>query len=127
MARIYYLFIILLSTTVILAQDKIGEETKKTCCSESSSCPVLTSGIDMSGICQKACAVQDYDPKAVVSILDAKIGDLTTCPVSGVVFEVTANSSKVNFDGKDVYFCCASCTAMYNSYPNHYVENIKTK
>jgi len=44
----------------------------------------------------------------------AAIGERTYCPVSGVVFEVTASSAHREVAGRPVYFCCEKC-AMYFS------------
>ena len=120
------LFKLVAIAAILNAQNKIELEVKtlskdKLVCNDKSCCD----GLGLAGICQESCAVKDYDPEAVVSIFNAKIGDLTTCPVSGVVFEVTANSSMVNLVDKDVYVCCASCGALYDLNPTYYTENIK--
>ena len=37
---------------------------------------------------------------------EAKIGDTTTCPISGEEFVVTAESPHAEHNGKTYYFCC---------------------
>jgi hypothetical protein len=39
----------------------------------------------------------------------AAIGASAYCPVSGVVFEVKADSPHHDVHGKTVYFCCPGC------------------
>ena len=45
----------------------------------------------------------------------AKIGDKVYCPVSGVVFTVSAQSAHRDVGGKTVYFCCESCAAYFTA------------
>ena len=53
---------------------------------------------------------------------DAKIGDRTTCPVSGEEFVVDASSPKVERDGKTYFFCCAGCKGKFESNPAKYLK-----
>lgn len=109
------------------AQNKVESASKASCCVGKSTCDLKSGGqgLNMSSICQKACAMQDYDPKAVVAALDARIGDLTTCPVSGVVFKVTEASSKVKYKDQEIFTCCSSCTTLYNHDPESYSKALK--
>lgn len=52
---------------------------------------------------------------------DATIGDVTTCPVSGDEFEVTARSPKVEHEGKTYYFCCRGCDTKFQADPAKYL------
>ena len=78
----------------------------------------------MNTLCQKSCAVQNYDPDDLVSPAKASIGDLTRCPVSGVVFRVTQFSPMVKFEDKEIYTCCGSCEKIYNHDPEKYAAMI---
>jgi hypothetical protein len=40
---------------------------------------------------------------------EARIGDRTTCPVSGEEFIVSPTSPHAEYGGKTYYFCCAVC------------------
>lgn len=119
--RLYFLLLVFtLFASTINAQEKVAQDqnTSKTKTTEAGKSNSLVSG--MTAMCQKACGAKDYDPAAVVSILDAKIGDLTTCPVSGVVFRVVEASSNVKFKEDAIYTCCATCASLYNLDPDKY-------
>src|SRR3989442_13338841 len=53
--------------------------------------------LKMSLCCERACAAKNVDVSKVVAQLKAKVGNYTKCPVSGVVFLVTEQSSKVSY------------------------------
>lgn len=53
---------------------------------------------------------------------EAKIGDKTTCPVSGEVFEVKADSPKTDHAGKTYYFCCPGCDKKFQADPKKYLD-----
>jgi Cu+-exporting ATPase len=53
---------------------------------------------------------------------EAKVGDKTTCPVSGEEFVVTANSPTAEYDGKTYYFCCPGCDAKFKADPKKYLR-----
>lgn len=78
----------------------------------------------MSGICERACAMKtDYDPAQLAAQPGAKKGQLTQCPVSGVVFKVTAMSGTVKI-GDDQYFtCCGSCSQKLQASPEKFVRS----
>lgn len=56
---------------------------------------------------------------------EATIGDRTTCPTSGEEFTVTANSPKVEHEGKTYYFCCSGCDAKFAREPEKYLKKKK--
>ena len=99
---------------------EVGE--KLSCCAPGKVCSHSSA---IQALCQKACAVQDYDPDDLVSPVKASIGDLTRCPVSGVVFRVTALSPMVKYDDGEVYTCCSSCKVIYNQNPEKYATRGK--
>ena len=104
----------------LLAQESTQLESKK----KSSSCQVASNtdlASVMAGVCQKACAVQNYDPNDVVDQATAKIGDLTQCPVSGVVFKVTENSSVVRYEDQELFTCCATCAGIFEKDPERFL------
>ena len=113
--------------TLILAHPSYSQnhdepETKASCCSSGKPCLHNSS---MNTLCQKSCAVQNYDPDDLVSPAKASIGDLTRCPVSGVVFRVTQFSPMVKFEDKEIYTCCGSCETIYNHDPEKYAAMIR--
>jgi len=57
---------------------------------------------------------------ALVAPGDAKVGDRTTCPVSGEEFTVTESSPKAEYQGKTYYFCCPGCVEKFNADPAKY-------
>lgn len=58
----------------------------------------------------------------VVAPGDAKVGDKTTCPVSGEEFVVTAASPKVEYQGKTYFFCCSGCDKKFQADPQKYLS-----
>ena len=64
----------------------------------------------------------EYDPADVVAQPGAEVGDITRCPVSGEVFVVTADSTFLDHEGQDVYFCCSSCIRRFQRDPARYLE-----
>jgi YHS domain-containing protein len=52
---------------------------------------------------------------------EAKVGDKTRCPVSGEVFTVSAESPKVEVDGKTYYMCCGGCTEKFKADPKKFL------
>ncbi len=53
---------------------------------------------------------------------EAKVGDKTTCPVSGEEFVVTENSPKMEHNGKTYYFCCSGCDAKFKKDPEQFLN-----
>lgn len=56
---------------------------------------------------------------------DARVGDRTTCPVSGEEFVVTELSPKVEHEGKTYYFCCEGCDKKFEADPQKYLSKPK--
>jgi YHS domain-containing protein len=78
-----------------------------------------TSRIDpeMAAICKKACEHEDYDAVAVVPAPRAKLGDLTRCPVSGVVFQVRSETPRIEHAGESYWLCCDGCMERFQQNP----------
>jgi YHS domain-containing protein len=53
---------------------------------------------------------------------EAALGDRTTCPVSGEVFTVAADSPKVEYEGRTYYFCCEDCVGDFQKDPPKYLS-----
>jgi YHS domain-containing protein len=72
-------------------------------------------------------AMQQDDKSAPANVAnlkapgDAVVGDSTTCPVSGETFVVTADSPKVEFEGKTYYTCCPKCVESLKADPKKYL------
>ena len=56
---------------------------------------------------------------------EAKVGDATTCPVSGDTFTVAADSPSLVYQGKTYYFCCTDCVGDFKKAPEHYLSQSK--
>lgn len=52
----------------------------------------------------------------------AKVGDKIKCPVSDEEFTVAEGSPKVTHEGRDYYFCCASCAESFKADPTKYAK-----
>lgn len=59
---------------------------------------------------------------AIVAPGDAKVGDKSTCPVSGEEFTIAADSPKVEHKGKTYYMCCAGCSKKFASDPEKFLN-----
>jgi hypothetical protein len=78
------------------------------------------SGIDpaQSEVCKHTCATKEpHAEQEVVSAAQAKVGDLTRCPVSGVVFRVSAESPQVEYSGTKLRVCCGGCAEKFREQP----------
>jgi len=53
---------------------------------------------------------------------EATIGDTSSCPVSGETFVVTADSPRVEHEGRTYYFCCAGCDARFQANPQQFLS-----
>lgn len=53
---------------------------------------------------------------------EARIGDRTTCPVSGEQFIVSATSPKAEHEGKTYYFCCVDCAKRFEAEPGKFLK-----
>ena len=50
------------------------------------------------------------------------VGDVTKCPVSGDVFEITADTAAVEHDGGTYYLCCKGCVKDFQADPASYLS-----
>lgn len=57
---------------------------------------------------------------------EAQVGDRSTCPVSGEEFVVTAESPKVEHEGKTYYMCCPGCAKKFQAEPAKYINKPAT-
>ena len=80
---------------------------------EQSAAPPKT--MSMGDIQKQATATAEEANKAVTSI------EQTTCPVSGDKID---SNVFVEYKGKKVYFCCASCKSIFNKDPEKYVAKL---
>lgn len=53
---------------------------------------------------------------------EARIGDRTTCPVSGEEFVVSESSPSVEHEGRTYYFCCPGCLQRFQADPSGFLE-----
>ena len=74
----------------------------------------------MAAICKKACAAHGYDESRVVPAPRAKLGDLTRCPVSGVVFEVDSDTPRLEHAGQSYWLCCDGCAERFRATPQRF-------
>ena len=114
--KIATLLIVSLAHTAQLSAQELSENP--TC---EGSCNIDGASCNRSEVCQLSCGVGDYNSSDVVGMADAKIGDLTTCPVTGVVFRVTDNSPQTTYNGENYYFCCSSCKSIFSSQPDNFL------
>jgi hypothetical protein len=77
---------------------------------------------DRASVCQAACGTkQEYEVDSVVAQPGASEGDLTRCPVSGVVFAVASDRPAVPV-GDDIYrMCCDGCAERFRAEPAQFV------
>jgi copper chaperone len=74
-------------------------------------------------ICQAGCAAKfDYDPADVVAQPGAKVGDLTRCPVSGVVFQVQEDQPRYDANGATWFTCCGMCLGKLQESPARFLR-----
>lgn len=52
---------------------------------------------------------------------EARVGDRTTCPVSGEEFVVSESSPSVEHEGRTYYFCCPGCAEQFQANPDQYL------
>jgi hypothetical protein len=73
--------------------------------------------------CRFSCATKiDYDPKDLVPQPGAKVGQLTQCPVSGVIFAVDASRPRVQLAANDYATCCESCAHKLRENPARFLN-----
>jgi len=97
----------------------------KTCCSGKSCAQEGSYSSKMSFVCEMSCAARDVDPSKVIANSEAKPGDFTQCPVSGVVFSVTESASKISYKGKDYHTCCGTCAGMFAESESDFTANLR--
>jgi hypothetical protein len=74
-----------------------------------------------SEVCKHTCATKDpHADRDVVPSAQAKVGDLTRCPVSGVVFRVSAESPQVEYSGQKLRVCCDGCAEKFREQPTRF-------
>ncbi|NLY92550.1 MAG: YHS domain-containing protein [Myxococcales bacterium] len=61
------------------------------------------------------------DESPLVPPGETKIGDRSTCPVSGEEFVVTESSPTVVHEGRTYHFCCPGCAARFEADPDKYL------
>lgn len=66
---------------------------------------------EMASVCEMSCAAsaESYSQADVVAQPGAQVGQLTRCPVSGVVFTVTESHASYEKDGQTWFTCCGGC------------------
>ena len=62
-------------------------------------------------VCTDGLTQAEWEGNTIVEQPGAEVGDYTRCPISGSVFQVSAESAKVVQKGKNYYTCCPGCTA----------------
>lgn len=78
---------------------------------------------DMSSVCQEACGVSDYEEADITPIAEARVGDITMCPVSGAVYEVKENSPVLEHNGITYHACCGGCAEKFKEDPERFHQN----
>jgi hypothetical protein len=76
----------------------------------------------MSGVCRSSCATPVVAGEHVVAQPGAKPGELTRCPVSGVVFAVDARRPRVHLASGDYVLCCDRCAQKLRDEPARFVK-----
>lgn len=77
----------------------------------------------MSGVCRFSCATQEaVDEVSLVAQPGARAGDLTRCPVSGVVFAVDQDRPAVHVAAADYVVCCAECAGKLAKEPGNFLK-----
>ncbi len=90
------------------------------CAPASTPTAASVSGIDpaQSEVCKHTCAAKEpHADRDLVPAAQAKVGDLTRCPVSGVVFRVSAESPQVEYSGRKLRVCCGGCAEKFREQP----------
>jgi len=59
----------------------------------------------------------DVDPADIIAQPGASVGDITRCPMSGMLFRVEDTSAFSEYQGQNVYFCCAGCIRRFERNP----------
>ena len=78
----------------------------------------------MSFVCERSCAAKvAYQEADLAPQPGAKDGDLTRCPVSGVVFEVAARNPSIEYAGHRYRLCCQGCEKKFRADPARFVAS----
>ena len=73
--------------------------------------------------CRFACATRaKCDAKSVISQPGARGGQLTQCPVSGVLFSVDVKRPHVRVGADDYVTCCDTCAEKLRKNPRRFVQ-----
>ncbi len=78
----------------------------------------------MSWVCEMSCAAKNYDKSKIVVNSVAKQGDLTKCPISGVVFTVSEQTGTIKYGNNIYHTCCGTCAKMFSDEPSKYASNL---
>jgi hypothetical protein len=77
----------------------------------------------MSGVCQSTCSEQEpYKVGDIVAQPGVLAGDLTRCPVSGVVFRVDAERPRRTIASHEYVVCCEGCAEKLAQSPELFVR-----
>ena len=78
---------------------------------------------EMASVCEMSCAAsaESYSEADVVAQPGAQVGQLTRCPVSGVVFTVTEDHASHEKDGLTWYTCCGGCMKKLEGNASHFL------
>lgn len=75
--------------------------------------------------CQtSSCAVSNYKEADIVPMAQAKVGDITQCPVSGAFFKVKEESPAFTYNDKTFHTCCSSCGKRFQEAPTRFAKNV---
>lgn len=124
------LFIISLGLGVGCNSSGETAESKSSCQSKCSSVALESTDslsqfdAGMSRVCQQACGVKEYDEADIVSAVDAEVGQITKCPVSGAVYVVKTSSPNLEYNGKSFHSCCPTCASIFEDAPDKFVKNL---
>jgi hypothetical protein len=73
--------------------------------------------------CRHACAASEpYQASDVAAQPGVEAGELTQCPVSGVVFTVDGERPHVTIETGDYVLCCDGCAGRFRKDPARYVS-----
>ena len=62
-------------------------------------------------VCTDSVTAAEYGDAEIVAQPGAKVGDLTRCPISSSVFQVSEDSPSTVQKGESYSTCCAGCIA----------------
>ena len=79
----------------------------------------------LSSVCQVSCGVSNYEESDIVNIAEAKVGDITMCPVSGAIYKVKHSSPILEHKGKTFHSCCMGCADTFKDDPDRFYKNVK--